>query len=70
MVTIILLVACIFYFIEKSQAIYTNMKYEGRKKKAEEVSVVDSLVVGDRQLELLNEESKLQQAFSGLAALM
>lgn len=68
-VTVILLVACIFYFIEKSLAIYTNMKYEGRKKKAEEVSVVDSLVVGDRQLELLNEESKLQQAFFRISGL-
>lgn len=69
LVTLILLMACFFYLFEKSLAIYANMMYEGGKRKAEEVSVVDSLAVGDRQLELLNEESKLQQAFFRISGL-
>ncbi|MCS3805678.1 hypothetical protein [Chromobacterium alkanivorans] len=69
LVTLILLVACFLYLFEKSIAIYANMMYEGRKRKAEEVSVIDSLVMGDRQLELLNEESKLQQAFFRISGL-
>lgn len=69
LVTLILLVACFLYLFEKSLAIYANMMYEGGKRKADEVSVVDSLAVGDRQLELLNEESKLQQAFFRISGL-
>lgn len=69
LVTLILLVACFLYLFEKSLAIYANMMHEGGKRKAEEVSVVDSLAVGDRQLELLNEESKLQQAFFRISGL-
>lgn len=54
---------------EKIQGLYYRAKSEGRSSKNEDLDIVDSMIVGDRMLDILNEERKRQEAFFRMTGL-
>lgn len=66
------LLGCVWAFliiVEKVQGLYYRTKSEWRGNKNEGLEMVESMIVGDRMLEILNEERKRQEAFFRMTGL-
>ncbi|WP_156187918.1 hypothetical protein [Chromobacterium sp. LK11] len=66
------LLGCVWAFLliaEKVQGLYYRTKSEGQSSKNEGLEIVESMIVGDRMLEILNEERKRQEAFFRMTGL-